>query len=73
MNIKSGQKKNDEVIEVIFDQGKVLIETSGFEGKSCTEATEWIEEALGAKNQKKKFKSEYYKTDKKLRAGTITA
>jgi len=40
--------------------GTVQKETSGFEGKSCTEKTAFIEEALKAKDEKRTFKSEYY-------------
>lgn len=42
-----------------WDGKTVSKEAIGFEGKSCTEKTDFIEQALGAKNQKKRFKPEY--------------
>lgn len=63
--IKSSIQQEPE-LTLIFDKGKVLKETSGFEGKSCTETTAFVEEILNAKNQKVTFKPEYSRNTKKF-------
>jgi hypothetical protein len=47
-----------------WDGETVNKETSGFNGKSCTEVTAFIEDALAGKDQKRTFKSEYYRQEK---------
>ena len=39
--------------------GTVEKEAIGFQGKTCTEQTKFLEEALGATGEKKRFKPEY--------------
>ena len=49
-----------EVILTFEWDGKTVSkEAVGFKGKSCTEKTDFIEKALSAQNQKKRFKPEY--------------
>lgn len=60
MNITKGQ----EVVLTFNWDGTVEKEAIGFEGKSCTELTAFIEKALGAKNEKKRFKPEYLRQNK---------
>jgi|WetSurMetagenome_2_1015567.scaffolds.fasta_scaffold225446_3 hypothetical protein len=43
--------------------GSVEKETTGFNGKSCTEVTQFIEKALGAVNENKRFKPEYTRSN----------
>ena len=68
---RSNSKTEPEII-LTFDEGKVIKETVGFEGKSCTEATAFIEAMFKARNQKITFKPEYLrgggKTERKLTA-----
>lgn len=49
-----------EVIIDISPAGSVKVDAQGFQGKSCTEATEQIEIVLGGAQAKKKHKPEYY-------------
>jgi|GEM_PF-2697863 len=44
--------------------GSVKKETSGFAGKDCISKTKFIEDALGGVPGERKFKDEYYDTDK---------
>lgn len=54
-----------EVILTFEWDGKTVNkEAKGFEGKSCSEQTDFIEQALGAQNQKKRFKPEYLHQNK---------
>lgn len=46
-----------------WDGQSVHKETSGFEGKSCVDATKFIEEALGERDGDFKPKAEYYRRD----------
>ena len=48
-------------LNLIFEwDGKTVHkETTGFTGKSCTEQTKFIEEALNGQNQKRRYKAEY--------------
>lgn len=49
-----------QVIEVLVGpNGEVKLEAHGFKGKSCKEATEFLEKALGGK-QDTKVKAEWY-------------
>ena len=69
--IKTRTGKQSPELTLIFDNGKVLKETSGFEGKSCTETTAFVEEILNAKNQKITFKREYMHNTKKAERGLL--
>lgn len=51
------------ITATIGDDGNVTIETSGFTGAECLQATLAIEEALGAKTQDTKT-GEFYTTAK---------
>jgi len=53
------------IMDFEWDGKTVHKETTGFTGKQCTELTSFIEESLKATKQKKTFKPEYVKTDKK--------
>jgi hypothetical protein len=54
-----------EVILTFEWDGKTVNKDAiGFTGKTCTEKTDFIEQALGATNQKKKFKPEYLHQNK---------
>jgi hypothetical protein len=44
-----------------WDGKTVNKETSGFDGKTCTESTDFIEKALGAHDKNITFKPEYHK------------
>lgn len=44
--------------------GTVEKEAIGFQGKNCTAMTDFIEKALKAKNENKRFKSEYLRQNK---------
>lgn len=51
-----------KTIEVIISpQGEISLQTKGYTGSSCQQASQWLEEALGLK-QKETFTSEYYQT-----------
>lgn len=54
-----------------WDGKTVNKETSGFEGKSCTAETAFIEEALNGRNKKLKKKSEYYRAEVKERTDRL--
>lgn len=58
-----------EKIEITFSKttGTAKVETSGFAGKSCTDATKFLA-SLGTVSGPVKFKGEYYEEDKE-RAG----
>ena len=54
-----------EVILTFEWDGKTVNkEAIGFDGKTCTEQTDFIEKALGAGNQKRRFKPEYLRQTK---------
>jgi hypothetical protein len=57
-------KKEAELILTFNWDGTVEKETVGFEGKGCTAATDFIEKALSAKNEKKRMKPEYLRQNK---------
>jgi hypothetical protein len=44
--------------------GTVSKEAIGFQGKGCTAMTDFIEKALNAKDEKKRFKPEYLRQNK---------
>ena len=60
MNI-SLNKPDPELILTFNLDGTVEKETVNFEGKSCTEMTAFLEEAVKAKDVKRQFKPEYNK------------
>lgn len=48
-----------EIKVTISPDGKIKIETKGFVGKECVEATKELEKALGS-DKKQTFTGEYY-------------
>ncbi len=44
---------------IITADGKTKVETHGFDGQSCTDASKFIEQALGRKSAEQ-FKPEYF-------------
>ena len=46
---------------IVKPDGKAIVETIGFYGTSCREASQFLEQALG-KRQAESFKPEYYTT-----------
>ena len=55
----------ERIVILTFNwDGTVEKEAIGFEGKSCSEQTDFLEKALGAKNQNKRFKPEYLHQNK---------
>jgi hypothetical protein len=59
------KKRRSIIIDIMNHTGEVRIEAEGFKGKSCIEATKFIEEALG-KCVSREIKPEYYsKEDEK--------
>ena len=49
-----------EVINVVILQdGSVEVAPSGFKGRKCSEATKFLEEALGLDTKNRKFTPEY--------------
>ena len=62
MNIISSQKQPELVLTFNWD-GTVEKEAIGFQGKGCTAMTDFIEKALGARNEKKRFKPEYLRQE----------
>jgi hypothetical protein len=59
---RASQKPEPEIIIKVYD-GEAHLETVGFEGKSCTEAVEFL--LKDAKDQKVAFKKEYLSNDKR--------
>ena len=51
-----------EIIVDIGLDGEVKVETKGYKGKSCTDASKFIEEALGTVTSNK-FTPEYYQKE----------
>ena len=49
------------IIIIVKPDGKAVVETTGFYGTSCREASKFIEQALGER-QAESFKPEYYMT-----------
>lgn len=47
---------------LISPEGKVTVETKGFSGASCREASKFIEEALGTRIDER-LKAEFYVTE----------
>lgn len=49
-----------KTIEILISpQGEISLQTKGYTGSSCQDASKWLEEALGLK-QKETLTSEYY-------------
>jgi hypothetical protein len=57
-------KQDPEVVLTFNLDGTVEKEAIGFEGKNCTEVTDFIEKALNAKDQKIRYKPEYLRQNK---------
>lgn len=56
-----------QILEFIINgKGEVKIETSGFEGKTCSEVTEKVVLSLGAKIMDEENKPEYWDTNESL-------
>ena len=59
-----------KTIEITIDpQGRTRVETKGFTGKECREASKFVEDALGQRTAEK-LTAEFYqdqKTDQNLR------
>lgn len=55
--------KKDPILKLTFEwDGKTVHkEAIGFEGKNCVKATDFIEKALSAHDQKTTFKPEYHR------------
>ena len=47
---------------IIAPDGQTKVETHGFDGQSCTDATKFLETALGQKTAEQ-FKPEYFLTN----------
>jgi len=47
---------------LIAPNGETKVETHGFDGQSCTDATKFLETALGRRTEQQ-FKSEYFATN----------
>ena len=47
---------------IIAHDGKTTVETHGFTGSSCTDATKFLETALGRKTEQQ-YKTEYFSTN----------
>lgn len=54
-----------EIIIKFDNEGNSTIETQGFKGKDCTDASEFIEKSLGKKTNDKKKREYYQKNDNK--------
>lgn len=52
----------EKIILDIEPDGTTTVEASGFKGKVCTKATEWLEKLLG-KVQKRTYKEDYWKEE----------
>lgn len=50
-------------IRIVFQNGKSTVEVKGVKGKSCTDVTKAVEEALG-KVEKRSYTKEYSETEK---------
>jgi xanthine dehydrogenase iron-sulfur cluster and FAD-binding subunit A len=61
MNLHKAQP--EMILTFEWDGKTVNKETIGFTGKTCTEKTAFIEEALHGKNLKRSFKKEYVQAD----------
>ena len=59
------------VVVTLGKDGKVSVEAEGFKGPSCLEATKFITDALGVKNDESntKLKSSYYEEEETLTNG----
>ena len=58
-----------EIKIIIAPDAKVTIETSGFAGSSCADATKAFEEALGAAS-KRDYKPEFYQSEENQQQNT---
>ncbi len=56
--------KQQKVINVVIGlNGEVEISAEGYKGKSCLEASKFLEEALGLTTDKRKKLPEYYQEE----------
>jgi len=55
----------ERIVIDFHPDGTVEVRTRGYAGSSCMEASQWIEEALGATTNVKKT-SEYYQEKRKI-------
>ena len=44
----------------VSPKGKVTVQTDGFQGEGCVEATQALEEALGLETENRELTPEYY-------------
>lgn len=51
-----------EIVFILNQDGTISSEALGFKGKSCKEATEWLEKLLGEITDVK-YKPEYYQKE----------
>lgn len=51
-----------EVVVTVTPDGRIEMEAVGFKGKSCVDATEWLEKLLG-ETKERKFRPEYYQRE----------
>jgi phage-related tail protein len=58
------QQQQPELVLTFNWDGSVSKEAIGFQGKGCTAMTDFIEKALSAKDEKKRFKPEYLRQNK---------
>jgi hypothetical protein len=49
-----------EITVTIDENGQPVIETRGFKGKACTDATRGLEQALGFQEGPRQHKPEYF-------------
>jgi hypothetical protein len=61
-----------EIILTVDIDGKSKIETKGFKGKACLQASKFLEQALGTETDNQ-FKPEYYEFDGSKIANKMTA
>ena len=53
---------NKTITIIVAPDGKTKVEAHGFDGQSCTDATKFLETALGRKTEQQ-FKPEYFSTN----------
>jgi hypothetical protein len=51
-----------EIILTVDNDGKTKLETKGFKGKACQQASKFLEDALG-ESRDEQFKPEYFEFD----------
>lgn len=65
MPIETRSNKKEATITLTFEWDGVTVQKDleGFEGKSCKEKTAFVEQALGAYDEKTTFKPEYLRPE----------